>query len=267
MLNYKNTKFFLTILITIFLIDINSTFSQNSTPLEPDNYNKNSSYGFFVGLGQTLQSGSFKTDCQFCNFEGGTGFSFILGGLYEQKLSDEFNFGSLLFININKLTSSYQEKENLTFQTADNQTGTFPAYIKNKADLSFTGLNLTPYIKISPVKFFFVRAGLNLQYLISNNIIHTQSLTNTKITLSDGTSGTLSLPKGEKLQDSEITLVNKFQTSLNTSIGINFNLSKKTKLCPIFNYNLPINNISDFGSNFKLSTWYIIAELRINLDK
>lgn len=265
---FKNIKLNLLIL---FLCCNSISFSQQfiATPLEPAKQPTQRETGLFIGLGPNWQSGSFNSICNCPAFEDGTKFGFSVGGIFEQDLSSQFQWGGLLLYNNLNIMASYKQYELIeaTSQT-NNTTELTKIPFRQAANADFSAFSLVPYFKWSPLDFLFLKIGVSASYIFYSNLNHTKELLQTSARLSNGETVSIKTEHGtlETIYDGAFPGLNAVQFGIEPMLGFNFNLSKNVYLSPGFQFSVPLTKLTSNGDGFSVNYWRIFLEIRIALQ-
>ncbi len=261
--------------LTFFLILIITTskvMSQDfASPLDPEKMRNQKEVGILLGLGQNFMGGNFRTECDCPEFINGVKFGYSFGTLYEMDLSPIFMWGTALTFNSRDIFSEYQIIEDVLLQSViTGKPETAPIKFKHKANADFSYLSFIPYIKWNLASFMFIRLGLSGSFVINNHIKHEKELTQKTARLSSGEIVSIKLDSENGVstivEDGDFPQTNSFQISLDPMIGFNFALEENLFLNPVFQYSLPLSNISEKGENFKINAWRFLLELRLALN-
>ena len=264
------------ILILIIVLN-NSAFSQkrhtkDANPLMPGSVYLEMDYGFFLGLQGNSQSGKYFTQCD-CEFTNGYGSGFIAGALFERELFYGFKYGSALYISSKALKANFFEKEDVKVTSETSGKSEFiPINFENVSESFFLAFGVMPYLKFTPFRWMFARAGLSIDFPLSSKVTHTKELTQRTVLLGSGEIGIINLedPRCEsgkcKLEDRDFPDLVSPCLSITPAIGFNIPFSAEVNFSPLFQYFIPLSNISEHGEQFRISSWSIMLELRIALD-
>jgi hypothetical protein len=262
----------------IFLVFLLSSISsailaqeQLSTPLTPESGFKQKEIGLVLGLGSNIQSGIFLTECN-CSFDNGILTGLTAGLLYEHDFFAPLQYGAALLYNNRSVMASYQEieKVGITSQTT-NLTETHFISFRQKSDASFHYLTLMPYIKWTPADFFFVKIGLSASYLFSSHITQTKELLTKTLTMGNGEIVSASMldaagnpVAGNSLviEDRQFPQTKSISLSADPMIGFTFPLSANIFLSPVFQFSIPLTDVSGRGDSFRIYAWRVLAEFR-----
>jgi hypothetical protein len=253
-------------------------YSQSfSSPIHPGTEERNKIIGGLIGFGQNMQSGIAFVSCDSCEFANGLAFGYTVGATYEEQLSanDEsifyyFNFGGLLHLSNRNVSSSYRERTPQYFSEYDI---TFPLMFRHTNKTSITTAGLMPFIRFNPMKYFFVKFGFDISYVTGSNVKHEIELLERRKTLPNGevvdvhitTSNPNRKTYSRTVQDSEIKDINNLQMSLVPAIGGNIYFTDKLFMTPSFHYFKALNNMSEFGKDFRIDAWRLNVELKYNI--
>ncbi len=250
-----------------------------ATPIAPGKSLNKKYLGAVFGLGQNIQNGTAFVSCENCNFTNGLGFGYTLGAIYEQQFTGDFQdywhhfkWGAMLRYDSKGLVANFKERTEEYFSEYDMK---IPILMKHIDDMSLSSVGMTPFVTYNPINFFFLRLGVNVDYLLQNNMEHKIELLEKTKTLPNGEKVYLYIPTANPKQkkynyvveEGEIKELNKIQIALMPAIGFDINLSEKLLLSTSFNYSIPFTKTSNFGENFNISTWRLFFELKYNLTK
>lgn len=266
-------EFFLSFIA--FLILSFNIFSQNlsttdSPLLEPDK----KELGFFIGFGENIQNGKFKTSCN-CLFDNGLKFGFTIGVLYEQQISlqNHISVGSYLGYDNRSIKAIYSEYEpTQVTSSSSGRTESVAILFRNTSEASFHNLLLMPYLKWTPFKYLFFKVGLDLGINISNHLNYTKEIRSTTARLSNGELVSVSFDEKnptyliKTIDDGDFPNTNAFIIGVSPMIGGNIFIGKKVTLSPQIYYSIPFTTYSTNGENFNISALRGIIELRIVLN-
>ncbi len=260
------------LLISIFMIISYSEMSAQkspSNPLNPEKFQTQRETGVFVGLGQNIQGGAFNTKCNCPQFENGSAFGWKLGLLYEEDIKYYLQWGAAIGINSLGVKASYQYNKDRAFTATvggTNVIDTVPILFRQEAATNFLNFMIMPYIKWSPAEFFFLRLGFNADFNISSGIIHSEEILQKTVKLpSSGEIVEVTFKDGKSkviVEDGEFPNVVTPQFYLVPALGFTFSLSKNIFLSPIFDFSIPLSEMSTNGTGFKVSNWRFVVELR-----
>ena len=271
-------KIFKLNLIILLLFCFTKLTAQNiATPLEPEKAPTQRETGFLFGLGPNWQGGKFTDTCNCPSFKDGTRTGFSLGYLYEQDLSDIFQWGVALIWDSRGLTASFREFElmDATLPTTG-QTVSTKVESRQKTVTDFMYATFLPYLKWSPWDFFYIKIGPSASYLFYSHMKHTKELLTTSARLSNGEVVNIRTDKGEITQtiyDDRFPGLNALQFGIEPMIGFNFYIGKNIFLSPGFMYSIPLTNLAPNGivgiegtQDFKSNSWRIFIELRMAIQ-
>jgi len=261
--------FFAFIVSTYIAIFSIANAQKLATPLKPEEYPYDNEIGILFGLGGNIQSGIFKSSCD-CDFENGTGFGYTFGALYEYEILQTLELGAAALIDYRGVASEYQEIESVPVTSQHSGLSErVNVLFTNQGEADLTYLSFVPYVKWNPFRFMFVRLGLNVGFPISTNIKHTKILETKTAKLSTGEIVSIELPDGDGnqqiIQDDEMPEVNSPFLALDPAIGFTIHLSDKLSFAPVFQYSIPLSNISETGNDFKVSTWRVLFEFKYSI--
>jgi hypothetical protein len=224
--------------------------------------------GLIFGLGQNFQTGKMYVECPGCVFEEGVKFGYTIGVYYESIIAGPLKFGIDVLYDYQGIKSSFLENESVEISSAEvdyKENVVLP--FRHTADVDINTLMFMPYLKYSPVDYFYGKLGFSLNYVFSSHIKHDKELTQKKATLSNGTVVVVSIPGTKNniatVQEGDINDLNKTYFSLNPVIGFTIPFDKDNNIVfsPYLMYSLPMSNLSDNGENFKINTWRLMFEL------
>ncbi len=267
-----NTVYTMKILLlyfTFFLALIGGSFSalsqKVSSPLVPEEPPKQIELGAVFGLGQNNLKGLYKADCDFCEFESGNGFGYSIGAVFAVDIRTFLQAGALLTYDSKSLASSFKSIESVGFFNPPNNYEKLDIPFRYNADISIGAFDFQPFIQATPFDFLFARLGLGVYFIASSNISNEKNLLKFKDTLKTGEIVDLSFEDGKKkttLEDRKIPGLNSAQFYLEPAVGFNFRLSERFNLSPVFQYSIPLTQLSDEQEDFKINSWRISLELR-----
>lgn len=262
-----NLTFFLVLIITTAKL-----FSQDlATPLDPEKLRNQREIGILFGFGQNFMGGNFRTECDCPEFIDGVKFGYSFGALYEMDFSPKFMWGAALIYSNRDVFSEYQIIEDVQIQSViTGKPESAPIKFKHKASADFSYLTLMPYLKWNIVDFMFIKLGFSGSFVLNNHIKHEKELTQKTARLSSGELVSIQLDSEngttKVVEDGEFPQTNSFQMSINPMIGFNIPLEENLFVSPVFQYSLPLSNISEKGENFKISAWRFLLEIRLALN-
>lgn len=248
-----------------------------STPLMPVEAHPNSYVGLVFGAGQNMQDGVAYVNCDSCFFKGGVDWGFTAGINFERQFTGDpdsywkyFKYGVMLLYSTKNINPAFVENTNNYLPNYDIYV---PLLMKHTNKISISQIGLSPHLTYDFFDFAFVRMAVAVDYLISGNMKHEiELLEKTKI-LPNGEKVSVSIPVKNSnkkvynytVEEGNIRDQNKLQFALMPGLGFNINLSPKIILSASFNYTIPLNNISEYGENFRESTWRTLLELKYNI--
>lgn len=261
------TIYFLLVLLTFSSINIYCQEQTESNPLEAAKIVERNAFGIYAALGQNQQSGISNAAefCPSCQFENATKFGYSIGLIYEYSFEKTINIGATLGLDMMDVYSSFREKELVNFD--NKKYDDVPVWFKNESNIKTTYLATNIFFKYQPVKFFFMKIGLNLATPLNMDLEFTKSIVDNKIILKNGEIVTPSMLNDNGRQHYEIPYPqkNSFVPGFTTIIGFNIPLAKTTFLSPYFEYYNPLGNISNYGDNFQIKRWRLGAEVKYTL--
>jgi len=259
----------LKLIFALTLITNLHTFSQKlDTPLQPfDNSESANFIGGQIGLGQNFQSGKFFTNCLACEFSGGVGLGYDFSIFFEREIEKKtLLMGLSVGFNGRNIQSKFNEVESLPFYlTNGDYYDSIPLTIGNTADLKLTTLSIIPYLKYEPFNFLSLRLGPSISFVTSNNLSHSQASAKSTITLPNGQTAKIKTLNGT-IENGEISQLNSTLIGLDFQIAVPLHLGAKWTFAPVFAYNLPFTNISEYGQDFKINSWRLLLELKYQLN-
>lgn len=262
--NINKIKLMILVILVLFTSIQKSTSQKLSNPLIPSyGYIYPNYVGGFIGFGNNFQNGKYLVDCNGCEFEGGNGLNFIIG------INRDWGLEKGLFLNLGlgyesvAINSTFREVEELTDQTYNK---TFFAEFRHDGKISLGLVRLMPAIRYNFTKLFFAKAGLNMGYVVSNNITHTQTPVN-EFVFVPGTGEVFLETFENERQNGEIENVNKLQFGVNLDIGTQFLIKKKTRVSPSLQYYMPFTDIIDNGLGFNAPTLRFMLEVNFRTNE
>lgn len=275
--NWSTSKLMACVFIAI-IFPISNLFSQRpiDSPIEAARQPAESHLGFFIGFGQNFSSGSiFNIDdyCD-CEFEDAIGLDIILGGVLEREITESLYFGISLAYNYRSANSNYKEVSLEKFSAEITQpdgsiinlNDSAIVNFQQSADIDMHIISAMPFIKLDLANILFVRFGFSIGIPIATNFLHKQEVLDGRIKmLGSGLEGPISLAGDGIISEDKISNIISPIMSLEPALGFNFNLEENLKLSPIFQFSIPISNITENGSDFKFSTWRLVLEFRMKI--
>ncbi|MCX7908269.1 MAG: hypothetical protein N2560_01960 [Ignavibacteria bacterium] len=258
--------------IIIFLCLLFSPFEaftqieEQPSPLGPGRGRKQSEVGFFVGIGPNWQSGEFFASCNCPNFKDGNGLVLSTGIIYQRDFSSLLQWGVASGLSFQNATSSYKERELLTFESQSGDIFTnIPVLFRQKSIFDFSFIELMPYLVFSPFEFINFGLGLKGGIPFHTHIKHTKELLDNRIRLDNGETIELSI-SNPNIEEGKIERVNSIIFYLVPSIRVYFRLTGNIFTGLSFSYHLPLNNFSERGRNFRLNHWLVSLDIRYALQ-
>ncbi|MFP4527745.1 MAG: hypothetical protein ACLFQX_04280 [Candidatus Kapaibacterium sp.] len=249
----------------------NARAQKISSPLNPVKGPEPEQAGLVVGFGQNYQSGSFLVECEDCLFEGGVGFGWTFGGIYEKQFTEGLRYGAMLMLEGKGIESTFQEHEPVEVNSeATGQPETVNILFRHTGEVSATALTALPFVKWAPSDYFFVKLGPTFSYVMSAGIKHTKELMQETVRLSTGEVYDLSGVDGSNsmvVEDGDFPEVNALQIGLSPMVGLNIPASEDVFLSFVYQHVVPLNNFSEYGEDFKIGSWRILFELRFRLNE
>jgi len=261
-------------LIILLSISFPASGQPNPSPISLGATYLQQELGFYVGLGQNMQSGDMLVDCEECVFKSGVKFGYTLGLMYEADLFSRFRWGVLAEYNYRGYEALFSEIESVPiyYQLSD-KTIEERANLKfnHNADVDLSYLGIAPFIKWDPWDFVFLRMGLDFSFGLSSNIVHVKQLDQKTLKISTGEIKEIYIDKKgnrqSEVQNSELNGFKSFAIGLRPALGFTIPFSKSVFFSPIFEYYIPMTSISDFSKELSVSSWRLLFELRIVLEK
>lgn len=237
-----------------------------SNPLFPSvNELSKESIGGFIGFGQNYQEGIHYSPCPDCEFMDGVRFGLTFGGLYEREISEGLFAGAILSFDILDISSSFLEREAIRVVLPDNRETFANVLFRHEAISSFNLLGLAPYIKYHPAGWLGLRLAPKVSYLVNHNLEHSQEPAE-RIVVIDGIENRITQKK-QDIYNGDFPEVNNLLFGTDLSVLFNINTGKKSFLSLGYTHYFQFNNISNFGENFRVNSWRIFMEFRINIHK
>lgn len=227
-----------------------------------------SQIGVYGGPTFLMQQGTLITDCP-CEFTGGAGSGFAAGLVFERFTQFNFSWGIAAGMESVNLKAHFREREGIQQRSpATGREYNVPAEFRHTAELSIQNFNVTPYLKYSPFSVFFVRLGANARISATGNLTHKKELTQDSVLLPTGELARLRIPDAQDgrtitLQDSPYNGFASAQLNAHITLGLDFKLSRQIFLTPLFNYSLPLTDLSSSETAFSLHQSTFIMELRV----
>jgi hypothetical protein len=222
--------------------------------------------GAYFGPSFNSQTGTIVTDCN-CEFTGGAQTGLTAGVMFERLTRSTIRWGVTLGYELRSVEGQFTEIEGVVQRAPSNgQEYVVPITFSNVATASLGYLSLQPYLKYDFWDVLFVRAGANVSYVISSNLMHVKTLESDSVTFPNGETAAVSLPGDEDgsvvLQDGPIPDLNSLQFGVSGAIGMDIRLSKELYLSPVAQYILPLTSVSSFGSGFSVQAFQLFLEAR-----
>ncbi len=256
------------IINSIFLCEL---VSQNlSSPIMPAEIPKDSYLGFVFGVGQNYQSGKFFVDCQNCEFENGVQTGITVGLTYKREINKFLNWGAMFLYDSYNIESKFKETEIFQYEFSPTEDAvSIPIEFRHTAKADFGMLSANPFIEFTPASFFFARLGFNAGFVVGANINHQKELLTKKAKLENGVTVDIKLADSkqttEVVEDGEFPQINSFQMAVTPMIGFIIPFSKSIIFSPYYLHRIPLNNLSEFGEDFKISSYRVMFELSFKL--
>ena len=241
---------------------------KQSNPINPGRELIPEYVGFIIGLGQNFQTGKMYVECPGCVFEDGVKFGYTFGVYYESVLAGPLKFGLDVLYDYQGVKSSFLENESVevSSELVDYKENVVLPF-RHTADVDINTLMFIPYLKYSPVDYFYAKLGFSMNYIFSSHIKHDKELLQKKATLSNGTVVAVKIPGAKNyiatVQDGDYIDINKTYFSLIPAIGftIPFDDANKIVFSPYLMYSMAMSNLSENGENLKINTWRLMFEL------
>jgi hypothetical protein len=253
-------------------------FAQESSPLELGRRVVSDVVGVVIGPTFQSASGYFDSGCP-CRFDGGVGAGIAVGLLYETNLVSPsatwrlgaLNFGARLMYESRNVNTAFREYENVQIEsTQSGQFFTVPILFRNLAESNFSMLTLTPYLSWNPFWQVFVQAGFQAGYVTSSRLKHTKFAVDTSVRLPNGETADIVFDETGRtdivIEDTTFPRVNPLQLGIALTAGLDIPLGTRFRLAPMFNAVIPLTNIAESGSGYRLASWQILAALKMNLQ-
>lgn len=228
--------------------------------------------GIEIGFGQHAEQGNLHCDCG-ADFASGTGTGLIGSVLFELPLDYEWAIGVKANIDFKNLTTSENLNQTvIVVQRNSTQLDTLDMYLQRIGKITATYVGFAPYAQY---QFFrmgpFVQAGLDVAFLVGNNLRQDRTLLQTSATLADGTQvNNLTFPNGtetDNIQEGANTSVNTLRLGLLLSAGYNIQVSDRSVFSPLLTYDFPLTATGNTSvSNWRIGSLYATAELKFRLD-
>jgi|SRR5665213_2334941 len=228
--------------------------------------------GVEIGFGQHAEQGNLHCDCG-ADFQSGTGTGLLGSLLFELPLDYEWAIGIKTSIDFKNLTTNENLNQTvIVVQQNSTIYDTVPMYVQRIGKITATYLSFAPYAQY---QFFrmgpFVQAGVDVGFLVGNNLRQDRSLLTTSVTLPDGTTvNNLTFTNGtetENIQSAPNTNVNTLRLGLLLSAGYNIQVSDRSVFSPLLTYDFPITTTGNTEiSNWKIGSLYATAEIKFRLD-
>lgn len=259
------------IIILLLILTENNLFSQRiASPLNPEAFQTQTELGFFVGFGQNSLMGKIRTKCDCPDFENGSKFGFTLGALFESDITPELQWGVAAIFKSLDITSTYQfytPREFTSVETGKSET--VPILFRQKAEATVSTIAAMPYLKLDVFDWLFIRLGAEAGVYLSPKIKHTEELLQNSARLSTGEPVTIEYTNGKgnvrTVENGPLTNPGSLYLGVTPAIGLKFELDKNFFFSPVFDYTIPLTDISTTSTGFKTATWRINLEMRIAL--
>ena len=248
----------------IFIININLISQDLDNPLSPIK-TKNATLndiGVMLGFGQNYANGGHRVLCEGCFFDGGVGFGTTLGLFYEREATTWFWYGILLRYDNLGIESMYIDNQLLKAVENDQQ---FLVPMEQKAVLSLSYFNFTPYVSFRIADWFRINTGLNVGMNINSNLKHTH--TPVSNTIQDPVTGDIYIlestnPDPDRVGNERYTFMDEEMPEVitpyltfYTNFAFPIEFENESKLIPSIGFDFPLGNISNYGDNFNIGTW------------
>lgn len=261
-----------------FLFTVTVLCDGFSSPLGPGAKEKDSYLGILLGFGQNIQNGEAVVNCKDCVFRDGLGFGYTFGFTYQKQFArvdddpflSNFFYGAMLHLSNRNISPSYREIGTQDFSEYDIS---FPITFRQINEITIMTAGLMPYISYYPIKYLFVRFGVDGSIVFNANTKHTMELLDRRKTLPNGEVVDIYIPAGINAnrktystvrQDSPMDDLNRFQMSIVPMLGGNIYFSDKFLCSPSFSYHIPLQYIVS-SSDLSISAWRLNVEFRYNL--
>jgi len=280
----KTIKYLFVRCIFYLLLPANLLCNIFSNPIVPGTSKakeKDNIFGILLGFGQNIQEGISLVNCKDCQFENGLGFGYTFGFTYERQIIKDteteennntflsnFFYGGLLHLSNRNFSSSYRELNDV--ELLDYY---IPTLYKQLNEINIMNVGLMPYLCYKPIKFLFIRFGIDGSLIFNMNTKHTMELLDRKKTLPDGEVIDIFFPVKNNpnrktysivLQDSTIENINRFQIGLVPMLGGNIYFNERFMCSPSISYYIPMQKLVT-SSNLSVSIWRINVEFRYNI--
>ncbi len=228
--------------------------------------------GIEIGFGQHAEQGNLQCDCG-SNFTTGTGTGLLGSLLFELPLDYTWAIGIKGGVDFKNFSTNGTINEVVIVIPPDPQLqpDTTAMYVQRTGKITATYLGFAPYVQY---QFFrmgpFVQAGLDVGFLIGNNLSQSRTLLTTSITKPGDTLNNLTFTNGtttESIQEGANQNVNTLRLGLLLSAGYNIQVSDRSVFCPLLTYDFPLTTTGNTAaSNWKIGSLYATAELKFRLD-
>lgn len=268
-----NSRILIAFAIITICIACNAAIAQKlpSSPLAPGEKPIEKGFGLFMGIGNNAELGSIHTSACNCEFSGGNKFGFTAGILYEHGFNPLLMWGISGIVDLRNVSAAFKEWEMIDAHSLiTDYSEKVNVLMRHTADISLTYLTAYPYLKLTPLDFFYLRLGPGISYLASANITHTKYLQTTSVTLTTGEEVTLNIGQNgtsQVIENDKIPATNSIQYEIISMIGFNIPFGTNINLSPGFMFAEPLSNIRTNGDTFRTSAWRVFLELRIFTGK
>lgn len=224
-----------------------------------------SQLGGFAGIGGVMQGGTITTDCQ-CDFNGGGGTQFVIGGVFERLTRSQLIWGVALGYDRRGLTGQFSEIEGVAQRSPSGREFTVPMTFLNEAELALDVITVMPYLKLKPFGPVFLRVGGSIGYVISSSLVHRKTLKTSEVVFPNGEVATAELTgvdgNSVVLQDGPVSELQPLQLGVFGAVGVDISLSKKVIMSPMLQYFQPLTTISAQGTGFSVRSLQFLLEVR-----
>jgi len=143
-----------------------------------------------------------------------------------------------------------------------------PINLQHRSKAKFDFLSIIPTLQFAPLDWLWINAGFSISYVLNAKITHNMELIENRVVFEKtGEVFDINIDDSRNtnflVEDGDFPEVNSIQLGFQPAIGFPIKISRDHRLTPIFSYYIPLNNISEYGNDFKLNNWRILIEYRL----
>ena len=157
------TQTALLLLVTIAFSLPAALHAQEDMPL--DFGDKLKRLGFEVGFTSAWQSGAYRAGCGL--FEEGANVNLLIAAVYDQQISDAFQFEGLIGYQSKNLSSTYLSEENIGISTEGGPVNAGVTF-DNIGTANFSYVFFQPALKFYPSRNVYLGAGTSVNLLLGS---------------------------------------------------------------------------------------------------